>query len=199
MTDWLTAVANYYWPDWGTCSCHTSLDSVLQWYLDLCGWGGPKRRCSCCLWCCFQRSQRHSSASRCCCTKHELSSVPYHWIPRTVQRHILCKLKLTLPCSHHSSAWPWSRWWSRWPLRSTPRCSHWWWRWEQRPARSCCYEEIAITWVKVFRRQFIVRLCSLCSYSLNRVVTGERDETSKSQGEGVEHLSTCIQPGCWIH
>lgn len=34
---------------------------------------------------------------------------------------------------------------------------------------------------------------------LNGVVAGERNETPESQGEGVEHLGTRVQPGGRIH
>lgn len=34
---------------------------------------------------------------------------------------------------------------------------------------------------------------------LNRVVTGERNQTPESQWEGVEHLGARIQPGGRIH
>lgn len=38
----------------------------------------------------------------------------------------------------------------------------------------------------------------LLGYLLNRVVTGEWNEASKGQGEGVKHLSSCIQPRHWV-
>lgn len=33
---------------------------------------------------------------------------------------------------------------------------------------------------------------------LHRVVAGEGNETTKSQREGIENLSTCIEPRLWL-
>lgn len=46
---------------------------------------------------------------------------------------------------------------------------------------------------------FKAHLNDRLGYSLNRVVTGEGDQTSKRQRKGVENLGTSVQPCGRIH